>query len=426
MHSTYKRKEVGGMKKKKKIILGMGACVVAIAVALVVILTKDDNPTLDNTLENKSTFAKAKENFVGDVQALKDGKYENLQCKDFTANIEGIEGLYNLDIEKNKGYEQRTHLENFEIMDSAINKFFKEDFDKSFIEVDFYIPSEESISIKYTDIKTECVKDECKDATMGYVFGRNTSEGGYMVQTSASLCNSWFSRYGLKDIGPFDGDSSRITSNIFYVSCGRQEEDVELNLQDGKIMLSEMEEKVLKYTNEEFPLPVSEGIRYGISQAFVIDNEEYDGISFKMTRIYKGVPFEYGSSGASGEYIDRFEHDSANIVYASSECVDTLVGFGFPDGNVVENGEITEVISLGEALDLLSEQIGSNSVYDVYGVELVYRSCEVPEDRKDEILEILKPVWKVITVNQNDDKYTLFYIDVVTGEITERFEYYNE
>lgn len=414
------------MKKKKKIILGIGACVVAIAVALVVILIKDDNPTLDNTLENKSSLAKAKENFVGDVQALKDGKYENLKCKEFTANIEGIEGLYNLDIEKNKGYEQRTHLENIEVIDSAINKFFKEDFDKSFIEVGFNISSEEPISINYTDIKTECVKDEYKDATMGFVFGRNTTEGGYMVQTTASLCNSWFSRYGLKDIGPFDGDTSRVTSGIFYVSCVRQEEDVELNLQDGKVMLSEMEEKVLKYTNEEFPLPVSEGIRYGIGQAFVIDNEEYDGISFKMTRIYKGVPFEYGSGGASGNYIDKFEHDSANIAYASSACVDTLVGFGFPNGIVVEKSEITEVISLGEALDLLSEQIGSNSVYDVYGVELVYRSCEVPEDRKDEILEILKPVWKVITVNQNDDKYTLFYIDVVTGEITERFEYYNE
>ena len=414
------------MKKKKKIILGIGACVVAIAVALVVILTKDDNPTLDNTLENKSTFEKAKENFDIDVQALKDGKYENLQCKDFTANIEGIEGLYNLDIEINKGYKQRTHLENIEIIDSAINKFFKEDFDKSFIEVDFNISSEESISINYTDIKTECVKDEYKDATMGFVSGRNTSEGGYMVQTTISLRNSWFSRYGLKDIGPFDGGTSGEKTSIFYVSCGRQEDDVELNLQDGKIMLSEMEEKALKYTNEEFPLPVSEGIRYGISQAFVIDNEEYDGISFIMTRIYKGVPFEYGSGGASGNYIDKLNHDAANIAYASSACVDTLVGFGFPDGIVVEKSEITEVISLGEALDLLSEQIGSNSVYDVYGVELVYRSCEVPEDREDEILEILKPVWKVITVNQNDDKYTLFYIDVVTGEITERFEYYYE
>lgn len=83
---------------------------------------------------------------------------------------------------------------------------------------------------------------------------------------------------------------------------------------------------------------------------------------------------------------------------------------------------------LGEALDLLSQQIGSNSVYDVYGVELVYRSRsdEIPENSGKEIREMLKPVWKIITINQNDDKYTLFYIDVVTGEITERFEYYYE
>lgn len=414
------------MKKKKRIIMVLGSCIVAIVAALVFILTKEDNTAVDNTLENKSSFAKVEENFKSDVQALKDGKYENLQCKEFTANIEGIEGLYNLEIENHREYEQRTHLENVEIIDSAINKFFKEDFDKSFIEVDFNISSEDSISINYTDIKTECVKDEYKDATMGFVSGRNTSEGGYMVQTTISLCNSWFSRYGLKDIGPFDGGTSGEKTGIFYNSCVRQEDDVELNLQDGKIMLSEMEEKVLKYTNEEFSLPVSAGIRYGISQAFVINNEEYDGISFMMTRIYKGVPFEYGSIGASGNYIDKLDHDGANIAYASSKYPDTLVGFGLTDGIVVEKNEIIEVISLGEALGLLSDQIGSNSVYDVHGVELVYRACEIPKEREKEIIDILKPVWKVITVNQNDDKYTLFYIDVVTGEITERFEYYYE
>lgn len=414
------------MKKKKRIIMVLGSCIVAIAVALVFILTKEDNTAEDNTLENKSSFAKVEESFNSDVQDLKDGKYENLQCKEFTANIEGIEGLYNLEIENRREYEQRTHLENFEIIESTINKFFKEDCDKSFMEVDFYISTGEPVTIKYNDVKTECVKDEYKNAPMGFVYGSNTLNGGYFIQTSASLGNTWFSRYGLKDVGPFDGHSSRATSSILYVSCARQDDDVELNLLDGKIMLSEMEDKVLKFTNEEFSLPVSDGISYGISQAFVIDNEEYEGISFKMTRIYKGVPFEYGSSSAVGNYIDKLGHDKGNIAYASSKYPDTLVAFGRTDGTVVEKNEITGAISLGEALGLLSEQIGSNSVYDVHGVELVYRTCEIPEERDGEILDILKPVWKIITINQNDDKYTLFYIDVVTGEITERFEYYYE
>ena len=70
------------MKKKKRIIMVLGACVVAIVAALVFILTKEDNTAVDNTLENKSSFAKVEENFKSDVQALKDGKYKNLQCKE--------------------------------------------------------------------------------------------------------------------------------------------------------------------------------------------------------------------------------------------------------------------------------------------------------------------------------------------------------
>ena len=56
----------------------------------------------------------------------------------------------------------------------------------------------------------------------------------------------------------------------------------------------------------------------------------------------------------------------------------------------------------------------------------MYRECEIPEERIDKLDAILKPKWKIITINQNDDKYTVFYVDVVTGEISERFEYYYE
>ena len=60
---------------------------------------------------------------------------------------------------------------------------------------------------------------------------------------------------------------------------------------------------------------------------------------------------------------------------------------------------------------------------------LKYRDKGVVKTDKewDEIIATkLSPKWKIITINQNDNKYTLFYVDVVTGEITERFEYYYE
>ena len=62
----------------------------------------------------------------------------------------------------------------------------------------------------------------------------------------------------------------------------------------------------------------------------------------------------------------------------------------------------------------------------MYGVELVYREIIKAEEWDEIIATKLSLKWKIITINQNDDKYTLFYVDVVTGEITERFEYYYE
>ena len=101
-----------------------------------------------------------------------------------------------------------------------------------------------------------------------------------------------------------------------------------------------------------------------------------------------------------------------------------LALFGYVNSSAVEIEQIKKVISLDTALGLLSERIGENSVYDVHNVEMVYRAIYTLDEKNAE--EIYTPRWNVATINQNDNKYTIFYIDAVSGEITERFEYYYE
>ena len=173
-------------------------------------------------------------------------------------------------------------------------------------------------------------------------------------------------------------------------------------------------------------METSESIDFCIGDARVINNGNYDGICFQVRRVYKGVPFEYGPSFSSGMYVDEFDSDGGELSYVNSSTPDTMLGFGSVDGNIVETKVIDKMISLDTALNILSKSVGKNSIYDVYGVELVYRECKIPEADMTRIESILEPKWKIITINQNDDKYTLFYVDVVTGEITERFEYYYE
>lgn len=404
------------MNKKKVLITICSVMVVIIAVIVIVALNNNSEKDL-----SQKSLKGVKADFEDGIQYLKDGNFHNLIYHDFEASIDDVEGVYNIEIKSDNSFKEKTFLQNFELMEAAVDKFFMEDFDKSYIAADFTMLNGETEYVKYDDIKTVCVDDKYNTPRSEFIFGNKTSDGGYMVQVAEGLWNSWFSRGELGDI-----HITEYKKVYPYITCIRQVEDVKLNLKDGEIMLSEMEKRVLNFVNNEFPLPVSDNISMGIGDARIIDNGDYDGVCFKIRRIYKGIPFEYGSNYGSGMYIDRLDSDDGEIDYAVSTHPDTMLTFGRVNGTVVETEEITEILTLKTSLTNLSERIGDNSVYDVYGVELVYRASKIPEERSEELDRILTPKWKIITINQNDSKYTLFYVDVVTGEITQRFEYYYE
>ena len=130
-----------------------------------------------------------------------------------------------------------------------------------------------------------------------WLFGNNTSEGGYMVQIDDGLTNVWFSKYGLKEI-----ESNDYNKGYLYLMGERQGEDFEVTLSDKSVKISELENKCLEYLNKDFILPVPENISYEIGDAYTLKNGDKDAVCFLIRRVYKGIPFECGSNGASGEY----------------------------------------------------------------------------------------------------------------------------
>lgn len=408
--------------KKKGIILAATGVIVILVVAILLLLPKEEKGA--GKVKDSAELAQIKSDFQKGIQGLKDGKYANLIYKDFEASIEDVEGVYRLEIKANTEYKDRTFLENVRVMKNIVEKFFNEDFDKSFISVDIKLPDEDDeIKVPYDEVEEKCSGTIYDSYEQLWFFGNEVRTGGYMVQMIHNLNGAWLSRGKLGDIGSFEHMNKKFCP---YLSGKRQGDDIEVNLKDGKITLSEMEKRVNEYMKNHFPLEIADGISYGIGRAMILDNGEYEGLSFTMTRIYKGIIFEYGNGHAGGGYRDELGHDAAILAYAESEHVDTMMSFGFTNGTVTETEEIKEILPLEDALRLLSESIGENSVYDVHGVELVYRNVQIPEEEKLEINDRLDPKWKITTINQNDDKYTLFYVDVVTGEITQRFEYYYE
>lgn len=410
------------MKKKTKMLAISVAALLVIAVCVVLIVKS-------NKSKEKATFYtidEVKEKFSSDISKIKKGKYGNLVCDDFNTSLGDVEGVYNIEIEKNTDYLKKSLEDNLKIMDTTINNFFNVEFDKSFIEAEIYFDDEEGGTeyIGYNGLGDILSDSKYKDYHSRHnesmwLFGNNTSEGGYMVQIDEGLANVWFSKYGLKDIA-----SNDYNKEYLYLMGERQSEDFDVMLTDKSVKMPELENKCLEYLNKDFILPVPENISYEIGDAYTLKNGDNDAMCFLMRRVYKGIPFECGSNSANGEYIDEVNHDSGLIYYADSNSPDTLMGFGKTDIKVNEIEKIDKILDLNNAMKILSDRIGANSTYNVKGAELIYREEPVENNNYDCVK--LTPKWKIVTLNQNDDKYTLFYVDAVTCEVTERFEYYYE
>ena len=115
-----------------------------------------------------------------------------------------------------------------------------------------------------------------------------------------------------------------------------------------------------------------------------------------------------------------------------NEEIDNICGLGGDTYHVeVVSEELRSILSVDSALEAVSKQIGNNSVYDVYGMELVYQFTPETETLSDgsEVVNTYKGRlnWKIIARNQNDNKDTWFYVDVVDGKVSHRFkEIYGE
>ena len=122
------------MKKKTKMLVlsAVALLVIAVSVVLIIISNKPKEEATFYTIDD------VKDKITSDVSKIQKGKYKNLICDDFSASLEDIEGVYNIEIQKNKDYLKKSLVENLKIMDTTINRFFNEEFDKSFIEAEIF------------------------------------------------------------------------------------------------------------------------------------------------------------------------------------------------------------------------------------------------------------------------------------------------
>ena len=85
------------MKKKTKMLVlsAVALLVIAVSVVLIIISNKPKEEATFYTIDD------IKNKISSDISKIQKGKYKNLICDDFSASLEDIEGVYNIEIQKN-------------------------------------------------------------------------------------------------------------------------------------------------------------------------------------------------------------------------------------------------------------------------------------------------------------------------------------
>lgn len=209
------------------------------------------------------------------------------------------------------------------------------------------------------------------------------------------------------------------TEKIYLSNMADGSLNDEWQLLDGKMSVKECIEFVEEYLNSQMPFETNPNIKAKVFLVRVLKVKEgVYAYSCMIGREIYGIltevfPSSYGYSQEGivedGGLAEIIEHG----VMDSFECVPLTI-------ETEKQGEaITEIISLENIFNKLSNRIGENSSYKILSVELGYRLTERTNDYAYYYGEGT-PIWRIIATNENDNKNYVFEIDCVTGQIRSR------
>ena len=366
--------------------------------------------------------AEMQELYNDEMQRAIEGKYKNLVVHPMKCNIDNIEKIYSVKVHKNTEYKNNTHKDNLEKMISTINNFFGKDFDTSIISVRAIYNNENDndSEISIEEMKNQLDSGTFKADKYFILFGDAREKGGKgFAQIDSGFCNIWFSRGIIPATMPMYEYS---TKKVYNFAVSTDEINEEIKLQDGKITIKAAAEYVEKYLNEELPFEKNEKYRFSVAEARVLEVDDQYALGFCVRKTYNGIPFDYTDGATSGIYVSDFEDERGEVCMINRNEIDNICGLGEVQSWIENNGkEIERIISLDDALESVSKSIGDNSIYDVYGIEIVYQFVIDSTDETGETT-LGTPVWKIITQNKNDNKYTCFYVDLKTGKVNHTYK----
>ena len=410
------------MKKDKKVVI-LIICILAIVI-VVINVKFGGNTQKDNIGKTKNVDMVFKQ-LDDDVNNAKSGKYANLKIKNLNIDVKNTEDLYQINIIPNYDYTKNTYKENVEAVKSVINTFYGENINTDAAMV--YIPAanEDEDMTEYSFQDFQKLVDEDKIRGDGYflVFkdNRENGEKGFL-QIDPSLVSIWLSKGELESTSPMYGYN---TKKVYNFTLNENVSEDKVMLKDGEITIEEAKNFIENYLNNSLPYKKNDDFEYEVAEIRVLDADGQDAIGACVRKKYNEIPFDYIDGTTEGIYNSDFWDDRGELCMAKTNEIDNICGLGGDTYFVEKYGKkIKKMYSFDDALKTVSDSIGENSVYDIYGAEIIYQFT--PVNKKDDDGEVSKYKgrlqWKIVARNENDDKDTWFYVDIETGKLSHRFK----
>lgn len=369
------------------------------------------------------TIENVTNDFSTDFEKCKSKEYANLDFTDCSARLPQIKDCYNLELTV-----QFQPMPTGEIMyqdfEAYCNYFFNEynsqnalfssssdsiEYNKDeddgkhawYPKADHYLDQinngiMEIDSFFYRDVAGE--KYLWWNNSTGFPHWVNKGKAYNMVKTDNTKISSWI-----------PSDMERNTAR--YYNDG-QYDDIKIKLSNGDYSVGE----AVDYFENEYlgslPFTYDEKYTLNVSNIDVYNiKDDVNGYVFNFSSAWNSIPFDSREEFFSYEDMSYQYTILGQALMIEKDDIDTVVNLNMPD--VKEVGEpIENICSLETAVDILSDKLTHGVKFDLLTIEFIYKG-----DYNDDYTKVyMKPSWRFIAFNPNDNLYYCAYVDAVSGE----------
>lgn len=427
---------------KKKIIIGCIAIVVIFTFVFVMnkmnmsdvkdetVINNSKDVNEDKSVDNDSkeqpdilvdltSIDDVNKNIDSDLKEAKSGIYKNM---DFSKCVKDIPKLNKLcEIYRKPNYFERklSLKDRLKEIDKVIDIFYDGNFknkDKMIYSTNFN--DGRDLRISFTDVKSGKYEGEYNEKYMIFFRDEREHGGKGFCQIDPGLRQCWMSRGELEDTAPM---TSYSVSKIYNVYDKNPELEDTIKMKNGDMKVKDGIAFVEDYFNNKLFDRINKKAPFRVSTVEILDTNGFKSMGFRVAKSYNDIKFE---TAASIQVVDAGEEENADsageVVMARNDQIDNFSGLGAAHDNIEEYKEYKEIVSLKDAIKLISESIGENSKYEIREVSVRYQSVYTKKEKDPEFdswESKARPMWKISGINKEDETGMNFYVNMGTGEV---------